>query len=213
MTAAPLVRQLRTSFMILAPFLSLNSSWAMASSMLIPRICGRQQTGETIKPARGGEDFISLNHCNVRSILHFNRNNNDIQEEMPCAGSHHFGQIPHLVFAVLDLPPAVVDLLQQTNGTLFRYFSQQESTPESWTIWIPPSWCYRCVYKKCVLIQDLYVGIFLFFLQTAFSGWVWPHSNRFFGHIRHGFCKMPSAGRIFRKFCFTVCSMDRAFCH
>lgn len=30
----------------------------MASSMLIPRICGRQQTGETVKPAGGGEDFF-----------------------------------------------------------------------------------------------------------------------------------------------------------
>lgn len=30
----------------------------MASSMLIPRICGRQQTGETIKPAGGDGEFF-----------------------------------------------------------------------------------------------------------------------------------------------------------
>lgn len=104
---------------------------------------------------RWGLFIFSLNHRRIRSTLHFYPNNDDVQEETPCGGSHHFGQIPHLVLAVLDLPPAVVDLLQQTNGTLFRYFSQQESTPGSWTIWIPPCWHYRCVYKKCALLQDL----------------------------------------------------------
>lgn len=34
-------------------------------------------------------------------------------EETPCSGSNHFGQVPHFVFAVLDLPPAVMDLLQK----------------------------------------------------------------------------------------------------
>lgn len=35
----------------------------------------------------------------------------DMEEMLRCR-SHQFGQVPHLVFAVLDLPPAVVDLLE-----------------------------------------------------------------------------------------------------
>lgn len=38
-------RKLRTSIMIFAPFLSENCSWAIASSMLMPRIYERQTSG------------------------------------------------------------------------------------------------------------------------------------------------------------------------
>lgn len=36
----------------------------------------------------------------------------------PAQTSHHFSQVPHLVFAVFDLPPAVVDLLQEQESQL-----------------------------------------------------------------------------------------------
>lgn len=97
MTEAPQANLLRTSFMIFAPFLSLNSSWAMASSMLIPRICGRQQ-----KEKKKAKCFC------VVFVQAFK-----LGRKHPCSGSNHFCQVPHFVFAVLDLPPAVMDLLQK----------------------------------------------------------------------------------------------------
>lgn len=54
-------------------------------------------------------------------------------------------------------------------------------------------------------LVHMYVDIFLILFTHSFFCGVWPHSNRFLGHVRHGFWKMPSAGRIFRKFCFTFC--------
>lgn len=86
----------QTSFMILAAFLSLNSNWAMASSMLIPWIFWQQRKKKCYCWTLG---------VTLRSL------------------SYHFGQVPHLVFAVLDLPPAVINLLKR------RAKNCLESTP------------------------------------------------------------------------------------
>ena len=44
---------------------------------------------------------------------------NILTRKFSAVGSHHFGQVPHLVFAVLDLPSAVVDLLKKKSIQMY----------------------------------------------------------------------------------------------
>lgn len=48
-------------------------------------------------------------------------------EENPLHRSYHFGQVPHLIFAVLNLPSAVVDLLKDRNTRVFICLLQEEA--------------------------------------------------------------------------------------